>query len=89
MVNFSRLQKRIFAVGYTFVAVVFAIYFLFMAAWLNLFLFIGYIDILRYGIATLAIVAGAINCKEYFAFRKGVTLMIPESLKRLLVNNKQ
>jgi hypothetical protein len=78
-------KKRMLIVGFTFVSVVFVIYFLFMAAWLNIFKFIGFIDPLRIGIACLALFAGAINCKEFFAFRKGVTLMIQEKHKPLVL----
>jgi cytochrome c biogenesis protein CcdA len=81
LVSASHSRKRIYAVGYTFVFVVFVVYFLFMAAGLNIFKFIGFIDPLRIGIAILALAAGAINCKEFFWFRKGVTLMIQEKHK--------
>jgi cytochrome c biogenesis protein CcdA len=78
-------RKRMLIVGFTFASVVAIIYFLFMAAWLNIFKFIGFIDPLRIGIACLAIFAGLINCKEYFAFRKGVTLMIQEQHKPFIL----
>ncbi len=84
LVSASHSRKRIYLIGYTFVLVVFIIYFLFMAAWLNIFKYIGFIDPLRYAIAAMAIIAGAINAKEYFWFRKGITLMIQEQHKRPL-----
>lgn len=85
LISVSHSRKRILAVGYTFVVVVFVIYFLFMAAWLNFFLFIGYVDAARIAIGALAVIAGAINIKEFFWFRKGITLMIQEPHKNLLV----
>ena len=85
LISVSHSRKRIFTVGYIFVAVVFVIYFLFMAAWLNVFLYIGYIDTVRIAIALVALAAGIINCKDYFFFRKGVTLMIQEKHKAPLV----
>lgn len=85
LISVSRSRKRIFAVGYTFVIVVIVIYFLFMAAWLNIFLYIGYIDVVRIAIALVALAAGIISCKEYFFFRKGITLMIQEKHKNLLI----
>jgi len=85
LVSASHSRKRIYLVGYTFIIIVFIIYFLFMAAWLNIFKYIGFINPLRIGIAILAIVAGLINCKEFFWFRKGVTLMIQEQHKRPLL----
>ena len=86
LISVSHSKKRILVVGYTFVTVVFLIYFLFMATWLNIFRYIGYIDILRIIIGSVALIAGLINCKEYFFFRKGVTLMIQDKHKKPLVN---
>ncbi len=86
LVSVSDSRKRIFAIGFTFIAVVFLTYFLFMAAWLNIFKYIGFITPLRIAIGTLAIVAGLINCKELLFFRKGITLMIQERHKASLMN---
>jgi len=85
LVSASHSRKKIYITGYTFVIVVYLVYFLFMAAWLNIFKFIGFIDPLRYSIAGIAILAGIINCKELFFFRKGVTLMIQEQHKGALI----
>lgn len=81
----SHSRKRIYIIGYTFVIVVYIFYFLFMAAWLEIFKYIGFIDPLRFTIAFLAIMAGVINCKELFFFRKGITLMIQEKHKMPLL----
>ncbi|MBW2965976.1 hypothetical protein KY342_02625, partial [Candidatus Woesearchaeota archaeon] len=81
LISASHSRKKIYAIGYTFIFVVFVIYFLFMAAWLNIFKYIGFITPLRIAIASIALIAGAINCKELFAFRKGITLMIQEQHK--------
>lgn len=78
MLTESHSRKRILAVGLTFIVVVYVFYFLFMSAWLNIFKFVGFIDPLRFGIAGLAIVAGLINVKELFFYRKGVTLMVQD-----------
>jgi len=78
MLSESHSRKRIFAVGYSFVGVVYLFYFLFMAAWLNIFQYMGFIDPLRIAIAIIAIIAGLINCKELFFYRKGITLMIQD-----------
>ncbi len=85
LVSASHSRKKIYAIGYTFVIMVFIIYFLFMAAWLNIFKYIGFITPLRITIACIALIAGIINCKELIAFRKGVTLMIQEKHKAPLV----
>ena len=85
LISVSGERKRIFAVGFTFVVVVYIFYFIFMAAWLNVFRFIGFIDPIRIAIGLIALAAGAINCKELFAFREGGTLMIQERHKKPLV----
>jgi len=85
LVSVSHSRKRIYIIGYTFIFVVFIIYFLFMAAWLNIFKFIGFITPLRIGIACIALIAGIINCKELLFFRKGITLMIQKKHKGLLL----
>ncbi len=78
LISASHSRKKIYAIGYTFIFVVFIIYFLFMAAWLNIFKYIGFITPLRIGIACIALIAGMINCKELLFYRKGITLMIQE-----------
>lgn len=85
LISVSEDRKRILAVGFTFVVVVYVFYFLFMAAWLNVFKFIGLIDPIRIAIGIIALVAGAINIKEFFWFREGVTLMIQEKHKKPLL----
>lgn len=84
LISVSHERKKIYLIGYTFIAVVFVIYFVFMVFWLNIFQFIGFITPLRILIAVIAIVAGIINCKELFAFRKGITLMIQDKYKGIL-----
>ncbi|MBN2542385.1 hypothetical protein JXI42_05920 [bacterium] len=86
LLSVSHQRARVFAVGYSFVAVVYVIYFLFMAAWLNIYLFVGYVDTVRIIIAIIAIIAGLINCKDFFFFKKGVSLMIPGKFQKSLIH---
>jgi hypothetical protein len=74
-------RRRMLAVAGTFVAIEGIAYFAFMAAWLNLFLLIGLSRISEVVIALLAIVAGAINLKDFFALGRGITLSIPAAAK--------
>lgn len=76
-----RDRKRMFAVAGAFVAVEGIAYFVFMAAWLNLFLLIGLSRASEIAIATIAILAGAINLKDVWAYGRGVSLSIPKSAK--------
>ncbi len=78
---YAKSRKKILIIGGVFIFASGAIYFLFMTAWLNFFLIVGYVDILRILIAIVAIVAGAINIKEFFFYKKGISLTIPEKYK--------
>lgn len=74
-------RLKMLAIAGTFVAIEGIAYFAFMAAWLNLFLFVGLSRASEIAIALLAIVAGAINLKDFFAWGRGITLSIPASAK--------
>ncbi|MGY6274898.1 glutaredoxin family protein [Methylomonas sp. MgM2] len=78
-----RLQnrRRMALVAGTFVLVSGAVYYAFMAAWLNVFLLMGMSDSVRWTLAGLAIVIGAVNVKDYFAFNQGISFSIPDSAK--------
>ncbi|MDD3375119.1 MAG: hypothetical protein PHY73_05295 [Candidatus Omnitrophica bacterium] len=78
LISSSDSKARLYVVGFSFVFMVFLIYFLFMAAWLNVFKYVGFITPLRIGIAVLALGAGLINCKELLFFKKGISLTIPD-----------
>ena len=74
-------RKRMFAIVGSFVAVQGIAYFLFMAAWLNLFLFIGLSRASEVVIAIIALLAGAVNLKDFWRFGRGFTLSIPASAR--------
>lgn len=74
-------RSRMFAIAGTFVAVQGIAYFVFMAAWLNLFLLIGLSRASEVIIAALALLAGTINLKGFWAFGRGVSLSIPAAAK--------
>lgn len=72
---------RMLAIAGTFVAVEGIAYFLFMSAWLNLFLWIGLSRISEIIIALIALLAGAINLKDFWFFGQGLSLSIPKARK--------
>ena len=74
-------RKKIAAIAGSFVVVSGLAYFAFMAAWLNLFMLIGIARPLQIALGLLALLIGLINVKDFFAFKKGATLSIPESVK--------
>jgi hypothetical protein len=48
---------------------------------LNVFLLIGLSRAVQVGLGVIALFVGAINVKDFFAWRRGITLSIPESAK--------
>jgi hypothetical protein len=68
-------------VGGTFVLCSGIVYFLFMAARLNLFLLVGHLRAITTAAGTVALVLGIINAKDFFFFKEGVSLSIPEAAK--------
>jgi hypothetical protein len=74
-------RRRMLAIAGTFVLVQGIAYFIFMAAWLNLFLLIGMSRGSQLVIAAIALIAGFINVKDFFAFGRGISLSIPERAK--------
>jgi len=74
-------RMRMLTIAGTFVAVEGLVYFIFMAAWLNLFLLIGLSRFSEIVIASIALLAGLINLKDFWFSGKGVSLSIPDSAK--------
>ena len=74
-------RPRMLAIAGTFVVIQGIAYFAFMAAWLNLFLFIGLSRASELVIAGIAILAGAVNLKDFWAFGWGISLSIPDAAK--------
>jgi len=78
MVVESHSRKKIFAVGFTFIGIIYLFYSLVMMVFMNILKFIGLIGPLLIIIGVLAVITGLINMKELFFYRKGITLMIQD-----------
>jgi hypothetical protein len=52
-----------------------------MAAWLNLFLLVGEVKIITTIAGAIALIIAGINIKDFFFYKKGVSLSIPETAK--------
>ncbi|HQZ16866.1 MAG TPA: glutaredoxin domain-containing protein [Vicinamibacteria bacterium] len=76
-----RDRLRMALIAGTFVAVSGAVYYAFMAAWLNVFLIVGLSRTLRVALGGLALVIGAVNVKDFFAPEAGPSLSIPDAAK--------
>lgn len=78
----ARSRGRMMLVGGTFVVISGAIYFVFMAAWLNVFLLVGELRVVTLIAGLVAVTLALINIKDYFWFQSGgPSLSIPESKK--------
>lgn len=76
-----RDRKRMALIAGTFVLVSGAVYYAFMAAWLNVFLVIGISTALRWTLGGMALVIGGINVKDFFVWGRGFSLSVPASAK--------
>jgi cytochrome c biogenesis protein CcdA len=77
----SKERRKLILIGSIFVAASGLVYFAFMTAWINLFIIIGYSALITRILAALAMIMGLVNIKDFFFFKRGVSLTIPESAK--------
>ncbi|MFA4834129.1 MAG: hypothetical protein WC619_04780 [Patescibacteria group bacterium] len=76
-------RKKMWILGSSFIIASAAVYFLFLAAWLNLFLFLGFIFWIRLIIGVFAMGSGYYHLKEYFKNRKGVCAVTGDEKRRV------
>jgi hypothetical protein len=77
----ARSRGRMLLMGGTFVLFSGLVYFLFMAAWLNLFMVVGGAPVVTAVAGVIALVIGLLNVKDYVWLHQGPTLSIPEHAK--------
>lgn len=81
LVNVQDRMKMLIIAG-TFVVASGLVYFAFMAAWLNIFMLIGFSAVVRVLLGVVATVVGIANVKDFFAFGRGVSFSIPAAAKQ-------
>lgn len=64
-------RKRMWILGIAFIAASSFVYFLFLSAWLNFFLFLGFVIWVRIAIGLVALGAGGYYLRDYFINKKG------------------
>jgi thiol-disulfide isomerase/thioredoxin len=74
-------RRRQWIIGLVFIFISAAVYFLFMAAWLNIFLFVGFLFWIRLLIGAVAIASGIYQLREFFTNREG-TCNVANETKR-------
>lgn len=77
----AKSRARMAIVGGTFVLFSGIVYFVFMAAWLNVFLIAGELRVITIAAGLLALTVAALNVKDYFWFKAGPSLSIPDAAK--------
>lgn len=80
MVNHHNRAKML-VIGTTFVLCSGLMYFVFMAAWLNLFLITEELLFITAIAGLIAVVFGLINIKDYFFFKQGISLSLSDTSK--------
>ncbi|PIQ96725.1 MAG: hypothetical protein COV67_08015 [Nitrospinae bacterium CG11_big_fil_rev_8_21_14_0_20_56_8] len=76
-----RKRTRMVVVGGIFVFFSGFVYFVFMAAWLNVFLVMGEIKLVTLVAGMFAVLIALFNIKDFFRFKEGFSISIPESRK--------
>lgn len=78
-------KKRMLKVGFIYITTVYVVYLAAGLGLLAVFQSVSFISkYILYAAATLAIIAGLINIKDFFFYGKGFSLAIPESKRHLL-----
>ena len=86
MMVHSRSRRRMALIGGIFVFFSGAIYFLFMAAWLNLFIYLGELRLITLVAGAIAVLIALVNIKDYFWFKRGFSLSIADDEKPKLID---
>lgn len=75
-------KNRRWLLGISFLLASGLVYFFFMATWLNILLFVGFIAWVRIGIALFAIIAGSFSLNKFLKHKTGCKVTNTESRKK-------
>lgn len=82
-------RRKMWLYGTTFIATSAAVYFVFMAAWLNLFMFIGHIVWVRTAIGLLALAAGGYYLYEWYQHKTGCKVAGSEKRRQIFTKLRE
>ncbi len=77
----TRSRRKVLLVGVTFLSITALAYGLFIAGLFSVFTYVAYLTWIRVLVALLALGFAAINIKDYFAYKQGVSLTISDEQK--------
>jgi hypothetical protein len=80
-----RDRRRMWILGTLFIATSAVVYFLFMAAWLHLIIFLGFISFIRIAIGMLALGGGVYSLWEYRVNKEGTCKVTNPGQKRTIM----
>ncbi|MBU1855300.1 MAG: hypothetical protein KKF89_06250, partial [Nanoarchaeota archaeon] len=81
-------KKKVWIIVGSFVLASGILYFLFMTAWINIFLFVGYIRILTILIGLIALGGGVLSLKEYFTTKDALVCEVGDANSHKNTMNK-
>ena len=77
----TRSRKRVLLVGLTFLTITAAVYALFIAGLFSIFSYVSFLGWIRVAVAAIALAFALINLKDYFAYKRGISLSIDDAQK--------
>jgi len=88
-------RKKMWLLGGAFIVSSGVVYFLFLSAWLNLFLFLGFVLWIRIIVGLVALVSGGFHLRDYWLNREGCHVtgsekrrLVFEKLRRIISEKK-
>lgn len=78
-------KRKMWTLGLTFIIASGVVYFLFLTAWLNLFLFLGFIAAVRIAIGVVAIGSGLFHLKEWKTNKEGACKVADQEKKKKIM----
>lgn len=82
-------RKKILLVGGVFIFAEGLLYFLFMSAWLNFFLAVGYLSLIKIGIGIFGIIFGIFRIRDFWNWKPGVCKVTDAKSEGKLVDKMQ
>ena len=79
-------KSKMWVLGSSFIITSGLVYFLFLTAWLNLFLFIGFISWVRLAIGAVAIASGVYHLRDWYVNKSGLCKVTGQEKKRKIMD---
>ena len=83
-----QVRSRQWLMGWVFLGASAAAYFIFLSAWLNIYMFLSVLNWIRLGIALIAIIVGGISLRDFWLTRDGGCEIAEDEIKRKIIISK-